>query len=124
MKINIYTHIDPRDKIRYFDVEFFDQFPELKTPHPIEQMNYAKDLIRVSVRYDEINILTYSEYLINTLLIMCLKDEIELNIVCDGKIIEFDKLGYYLNAPENFMNHQTRICKELSKIRLEKLDNK
>ncbi len=100
--------------------------------HPSLQSKLADFFIHMVLIGKHIVIETHSEYLIDKLIFLKLKhniDDDKINLVWvkkdeKGAYIEdvkYDDLGYIINPPDGFLSEKKKLVEELSEIRLTKL---
>lgn len=100
--------------------------------HPSLQSKLADFFMHMALIGKRIAIETHSEYLIDKLIFLKLKhniDDDKINLIWvkkdeKGAYIEdvkYDDLGYIINPPDGFLSEKKKLVEELSKIRLTKL---
>ena len=109
------------------DIIIIDE-PEIHL-HPKIQSELAEFFYKISKTKKKLIIETHSEYILQKIIYLKLKYKLENDLKMywvekenNGsrlKGIEYDDLGYVLNAPEDFLSERDKLLKELSKLRLE-----
>lgn len=109
------------------DIIIIDE-PEIHL-HPKIQSELAEFFYKISKTKKKLIIETHSEYILQKIIYLKLKYKLENDLKMywiekennNSKLkeIEYDDLGYVLNAPEDFLSERDKLLKELSKLRLE-----
>ena len=102
--------------------------------HPCMQSLLADFFVAMALTGRVIILETHSEYIIDKLIYCAIKfphlrDKLQMYwVLREGgsstiRHIEYDDLGYIINAPQAFLSEKTKLVEELNQIRVEKLLN-